>query len=122
MHKMLLIASLMAISGSVLGVSLVDRDRSATAAKQPIDDHAITTTIVAACATAFAGTATQMQVETHQGVVELSGFVDNEAAADQAMEIAVRTPGVLRVEGAFIFFPVHDTGVSEGSQQPGLSI
>jgi len=40
---------------------------------------------------------TQVQVQSLNGEVQLSGFVDNELARDRAVQIASRTPGVVRV-------------------------
>ena len=40
---------------------------------------------------------TQVQVQSLNGEVQLSGFVDNELACDRAVQIASRTPGVVRV-------------------------
>ncbi|MGH7969558.1 MAG: BON domain-containing protein [Limisphaerales bacterium] len=38
-----------------------------------------------------------MKVQSLNGVVELSGFVDNQAARQRAGEIAASTPGVAQV-------------------------
>lgn len=39
-----------------------------------------------------------IQVETYQGVVQLSGFVDNQDQADRAEELAEHIKGVKKVE------------------------
>jgi len=41
---------------------------------------------------------TQINVETYQGVVQLSGFVDNAAAQTKAVEIAKSVKGVTSVK------------------------
>lgn len=41
--------------------------------------------------------ATEIEVQALRGVVQLSGFVDNQAARNRAGEIAATTPGVLQV-------------------------
>jgi len=40
---------------------------------------------------------TEVEVQSLRGVVQLSGFVDNETAKNRAGEIAASTPGVLQV-------------------------
>ena len=40
---------------------------------------------------------TQVQVQSLNGEVQLTGFVDSEQARDRAVQIASRTPGVVRV-------------------------
>ena len=41
--------------------------------------------------------ATEIEVQALRGVVQLSGFVDNQAARNRAGEIAATTPGVVQV-------------------------
>jgi hyperosmotically inducible periplasmic protein len=40
---------------------------------------------------------TEVEVQALRGVVQLSGFVDNQSAKNRAGEIAVSTPGVVQV-------------------------
>jgi hyperosmotically inducible protein len=40
---------------------------------------------------------TEIEVQSLRGVVQLSGFVDNQAARNRAGEIAASTPGVVQV-------------------------
>ena len=40
---------------------------------------------------------TEIEVQSLRGVVQLSGFVDNQAARNRAGEIASTTPGVVQV-------------------------
>jgi hyperosmotically inducible protein len=40
---------------------------------------------------------TEVKVQSLNGVVQLSGFVDSPAAKDRAGQIAASTPGVVRV-------------------------
>lgn len=40
---------------------------------------------------------TEVEVQSLRGVVQLSGFVDNQAAKNRAGEIAASTPGVVQV-------------------------
>jgi len=40
---------------------------------------------------------TEIEVQSLRGVVQLSGFVDNQAARNRAGELAASTPGVVQV-------------------------
>lgn len=40
---------------------------------------------------------TEIEVQSLRGTVQLSGFVDNQAARNRAAEIAASTPGVVQV-------------------------
>jgi osmotically-inducible protein OsmY len=44
----------------------------------------------------------QIHVETFKGVVQLSGFVDSEAAAERAVELARKVGGVRQVNNSLI--------------------
>lgn len=44
----------------------------------------------------------QIHVETFKGVVQLSGFVDSQAAADQAVHLARTVQGVKQVNNSLI--------------------
>ena len=63
-----------------------------------IDDAAITTKVKAALAADPLTKATQVNVETYQGVVQLSGFVDNQEMVSKAAEIAKGVEGVKSVK------------------------
>jgi len=41
--------------------------------------------------------ATEIEVQSLRGTVQLSGFVDNQSARNRAAEIAASTPGVVQV-------------------------
>ncbi|PWU11622.1 MAG: transporter [Verrucomicrobia bacterium] len=45
---------------------------------------------------------TQVKVQSLNGVVELSGFVESQQAKDRAEQIAASTPGVVRVYNSLI--------------------
>jgi osmotically-inducible protein OsmY len=62
-----------------------------------IDDAAITTKIKAELAKDPVAKATQVKVETYNGVVQLSGFVDSQQSASRAAELARSVPGVSAV-------------------------
>jgi osmotically-inducible protein OsmY len=44
----------------------------------------------------------QIEVESFKGIVQLSGFVDSQAAADRAVKLARTVPGVKQVNNSLI--------------------
>jgi osmotically-inducible protein OsmY len=62
-----------------------------------IDDTAITTKVKAEFAKDPVVKATQVKVDTYNGVVQLSGFVDSQQSASRAAELARSVPGVSAV-------------------------
>jgi len=67
---------------------------------QVIDDAAITTRVKAAFAADPEVKATQVQVETYKGTVQLSGFVDSPDSAARAARLAREVPGVKEVRNS----------------------
>jgi osmotically-inducible protein OsmY len=63
-----------------------------------IDDSMITGKVKAAFAADPTVKATQVQVETFKGTVQLSGFVDSRESAERAVEIARGVKGVKSVK------------------------
>jgi len=63
-----------------------------------IDDKAISTKVEAKLAQDSITQAIQVEVETYQGVVQLSGFVDSAQKIERAEEIARNVPGVKDVK------------------------
>ncbi|MFS2015015.1 BON domain-containing protein [Massilia sp. GER05] len=63
-----------------------------------IDDSVITGKVKAAFAADPTVKATQVQVETFKGTVQLSGFVDSRESAQKAVEIARGVNGVKAVK------------------------
>lgn len=61
------------------------------------DDATITTRVKAALVQDPDVSAAQVNVETYRGVVQLSGFVDSQAAAKRAADVARQVPGVRSV-------------------------
>lgn len=70
-----------------------------------VDDTAITTRIKTAFATSPDVKATEVQVETYRGTVQLSGFVDSSESALRAAQIARQTPGVKEVRNSMVIRP-----------------
>ncbi|QOY94717.1 BON domain-containing protein [Massilia sp. UMI-21] len=69
---------------------------------QYIDDAAITTRVKTAFATDPQVKATEVQVETFKGTVQLSGFVDSAESAARAAQIARDVPGVQEVRNSMV--------------------
>jgi osmotically-inducible protein OsmY len=65
---------------------------------QYIDDTVITSRVKAALVADPATKASQVNVETFKGVVQLSGFVESQAMANKAVELARSVKGVASVK------------------------
>ncbi len=65
---------------------------------QYIDDSVITGKVKAALVDDPTTKATEINVETYKGVVQLTGFVSSQAAANRAVELASRVNGVTSVK------------------------
>jgi osmotically-inducible protein OsmY len=63
-----------------------------------VDDSVITTKVKAAYAADPTVKATQVQVETFKGTVQLSGFVDSRESAQRAVDLARGIKGVKSVK------------------------
>ncbi len=63
-----------------------------------VDDVVVTSTVKSALLANDFVKSFDLQVETRKGVVQLSGFVDNQAQIDQAMALTSAVAGVTRVE------------------------
>jgi osmotically-inducible protein OsmY len=63
-----------------------------------VDDSVINTRVKTALLKDPDVKGTEVQVETFNGVVQLSGFVDSAAVADRAVAIAQEVPGVVSVK------------------------
>ena len=67
-------------------------------AGQYIDDSVITARVKAALIRDASVNSLSVSVETHKGIVLLSGFVDSETQARRAAEIAAAVEGVINVK------------------------
>lgn len=67
-----------------------------------IDDAVITSRVKAAFAADPEVKATEVQVETFKGTVQLSGFVESSESAARAAQIARDVPGVKEVRNAMV--------------------
>jgi osmotically-inducible protein OsmY len=84
---------------AVVGCAGTDTSRSTGTY---IDDKTISTQVTAKLAADPATKATQIQVETYDGVVQLSGFVDTKESISKAAEIARSVEGVKKVKNDLV--------------------
>jgi hyperosmotically inducible periplasmic protein len=76
-----------------------DRTARSPTAGERFDDSAITARVkTALAADAGARTAANVNVETYDGVVQLSGFVESDDMADRAVDVAKGVRGVRSVK------------------------
>jgi hyperosmotically inducible protein len=91
------------LSAAFLAVALVSVVACAPTAKQEgtgqyIDDTVITAKVKAALIEDPMTKATEINVETFKGVVQLSGFVTSQTASNRAVELARGVAGVKSVK------------------------
>ncbi len=67
-----------------------------------VDDSAITTRVKTAFVADHTVSAARINVETYKGIVQLSGFANSRAEADQAVSIASNTRGVKSVKNDIV--------------------
>lgn len=90
------------LSAAFLAVTLTSFIGCASTSRQEgtgqyIDDSVITAKVKAALIDDPTTKATEINVETFKGVVQLSGFVSSQSAASRAVELARGTNGVKSV-------------------------
>lgn len=71
--------------------------RTSSSAGEYFDDSTITTKVKAQIFNDANVSASEVNVETFKGVVQLSGFVSSQSAMDRAVEIAAKVGGVRSV-------------------------
>lgn len=74
-----------------------------------IDDKQLTAKVKTAIATAKVGTLTRVDVDTHDGIVYLTGTVDNEHALNDILRAARSVPEVRRVVSQLAVAPATGT-------------
>jgi osmotically-inducible protein OsmY len=100
--KALLVAGALGLA-TALAAGCAARNESATqrSAGEFTDDAAITAKVKSAIATDVgARTAAAVNVDTYRGTVQLSGFVDDKATAEQAESAAKKVSGVRGVKNS----------------------
>ena len=73
--------------------------------EQYVGDSAVTARVKTALGREDASSLLNVEVETYEGIVQLSGFVDTEAEKLRAGEIAETVEGVRRVENSLVIKP-----------------
>ena len=86
-----LAAVLLAASAALAGCTATATDRTAG---RFIDDGTLTGRVKTALVRDAARVATEVNVTTYRGVVQLSGFVDSESDKNQAAQVARSVQGV----------------------------
>lgn len=86
------------IGASLPGMVACSPSPTRESAGEYIDDATITTRVKLAFADDPQVKALQVKVETYRGIVQLSGFVDTEAEARRAVEVARGIAGVKSVK------------------------
>lgn len=86
------------LAGVAVGSSGCASTRTQESTGQYFDDAAITTRVKAAFVEDKAVSAARINVETFKGVVQLSGFANNQAEIDQAVALARAVSGVKDVK------------------------
>lgn len=101
--SILVLASLLS-AGALVGCNMTDErgsvERTASNAGRAVDDSVITGKVKAALVADPTTKAHQIEVETFQGRVQLSGFVENSEARSRAAEIARNVEGVKDVKNS----------------------
>ncbi len=103
--SVLVLASLMS-AGALVGCHSTDSrdggtmERTAANAGRAVDDSVITGKVKAALIADPTTKAHQIEVETFQGQVQLSGFVESTEARSRAVEIARNVDGVKDVKNS----------------------
>lgn len=86
------------LGGTVVAGSGCASTRTQESTGQYFDDAALTTKVKAAFVEDKTVSAARINVETFKGVVQLSGFANNQAEIDQAVAVASKISGVKSVK------------------------
>lgn len=100
MYSKLRYVSLIVCLVTAVALSACAADRASRSTGQVLDDHAIAAKVKTALIADPEVKGTQVGIEVHKGVVQLSGFVDNTANAQKAASIARSVDGVKEVRNS----------------------
>lgn len=95
---------------AMLLAALAPPAHAAKPAGETVDDASIAATIKASLLDNRSTSATRINVESHQGTVQLSGFVESQGEKDVAGRIAVQTEGVQKVVNSLAIAPKTSVG------------
>lgn len=88
--------------------NLLVKTKPENAATQYAKDAAITTKVKAKLATSEGVSATQIGVNTYNGVVQLSGFVDSQVAINKAPTLVKDVDGVIKIHNNLLLKEQED--------------
>lgn len=86
------------LGGTVITAAGCASTRTQESTGQYFDDTALTTAVKASFIADTTVSAARINVETFKGIVQLSGFANNQAEVDRAVQIASSTKGVKSVK------------------------
>lgn len=89
----------------IVSICLASAAWGSETAGQAVDDATVATRIKAALAENKAVSALDLNVEVHKGTVQLSGFVDSEAAESAALATARKVEGAKKVLDGIVVHP-----------------
>ncbi|UFS71130.1 BON domain-containing protein [Geomonas sp. RF6] len=99
MRRLFRMLACLGLVTAFLGCSAPEKRQTAG---EYIDDSVITSKVKAAIVNEEALKGMQVNVKTHDGTVQLSGFVDNQQQARQAASVAGKVEGVKNVQNDLI--------------------
>lgn len=102
--KTLLTAALIS-SGALFATACAHNDGHERTAGAVIDDATVTTRVKSALLAEKDVNSFDIKVETFEGTVQLSGFVDSQWQIDKAIQVAKAVSGVQRVRNDLIHKP-----------------
>lgn len=94
--------SIFAVALSMVLLAGCAGTRTQASTGEYIDDSLVTSKVVSQLAVSDETSALDIEVETHKGVVQLSGFVDSSSEKHAAKRIAESVDGVREVENNLI--------------------
>lgn len=97
------LAVAIALAGAPLAACSVAEDRQSAGAY--VDDATVSTRVRTAIVRDPDLSLSQLNVETFNGEVQLSGFTDSQAKANKAASLARETPGVKNVRNNIVVRP-----------------
>ena len=102
MYSKLRYVSLIVCLVTAVALSACAADRASRSTGQVLDDHAIAAKVKTAVIADPEVKGTQVGIEVHKGVVQLSGFVDTQQESDRAVQLSRTIKGVKAVNNSLI--------------------
>ena len=105
MFKQAVLISSLGAALALTGCSTMHSQANGRSEGQVINDDRITSILKADLADQPVYKYNQVDVKTYDGIVQLSGFVNNDGQKQEAQRLAQQVPGVRRVENAITVVP-----------------